>query len=382
MEWPYRLLAPGPVPMPPQVYDALSEPIIHHRTPEFEIILRRVLDRLPLLFETKNPVLMQACVGSGAMESAIVNTLSPGDSVICVNAGKFGERWLKMTKAFSLVPIGIEVPWGEAVDPEQIRSAIQKNPKAKAVLVQVSETSTGAIHPIKEIAQITKNTSALLMVDAITALGVTKLSMDEWGIDVVVAGSQKAFMLPPGLGFLALSDKAWAAQAQSKMPRYYWDLALEKKANETNQTRFTSMVSHVKALDKVLDLLFEIGIDNYQTYVASLGKALVAAGKTLGFTVYPQSPSPALTTLNVPNGIDGKKLRAHLESKYNITIAGGQDQLAGKIIRIGHMGYIKKSDILAFVSALSMSLQDLGAKSDSKAALIAAETELQIAVFK
>ncbi len=338
--------------------------MIHHRTPEFSALLERVLTNLRKVFETKQPVLIHSCVGTGVMEAAFVNLLSPDDDVLVVNAGKFGERWLKIADAYGVNAIEIKVPWGESVNSEDVSIQLKKNKNIKAIFCQVSETSTGALHPIKEISEIVRKTETLFVVDAITAIGMTDLKMDDWGIDVMVAGSQKAFMLPPGLGFISLSPRAWEKTKTSKLPKFYFDLQAELKANESNQTRFSSSVGLIRALDIVLKLLLKMGLENYKSYVKSISNSLTKSLVPMGFSIFPKTPSPALTTLSVPKDIDGTKLRNHLETQYNITIAGGQNQLKGKIIRIGHMGYILSEDILSLIEGLGLSLIDLGHKTD------------------
>ncbi|MCB0394277.1 MAG: alanine--glyoxylate aminotransferase family protein [Bdellovibrionales bacterium] len=380
-DWPYRLLAPGPVPMPPEVYQALSEPMIHHRTPEFEKILARVLSRLPQIFETQNPVMLLNCVGSGAMEAAVVNTLSPGDEVISINAGKFGERWSKLAEAFGYINHEIQVEWGKSVDVNQVEEALKKHPNARAVLVQVSETSTGALHPIQEIASLTRNRNVLTIADAITAIGVVELPTDKWGVDVVIGGSQKAFMLPPGLGFVSFSEKAWKFYEEAKTPRFYWDLKSELKSNKDNQTRFTSSVSLIRALDVVLDRLLDIGLTNYQSYVLGLANSLKMGAQTLGFEVFPENPSPALSAFKVPSGVDGKSLRGQLEKKFNITTAGGQDQLVGKILRVGHMGYIKKIDAAKVIEAIGLLMNEQGLNPNIAEAIEAVNQNFPAEVF-
>ena len=371
----YRLLAPGPVPLPPEVLKILGQPLLHHRTKKFTNILKEVLADLPLVFETKQPVFIQTAVGTGLMESALVNTLSPKDHVLVVNGGKFGERWTKIAKALGLQVQEIIVPWGQSVDPEIVKNHLSKD--MKALLVQASETSTGVLHPIHELAKITENTETLLIVDAITALAVIDMPVDEWGLDVVIGGAQKAFMLPPGIGFISLSEKAWKANQKSHFPKFYWDLQAELKANQKGQTHFTSAITHIRALHWVLKN--KLNKQHQKQYCQKIAKTLSASLPHLGFEIFPKVPSPALTafTLKEQMGSSGQHIgantiKAYLQDKYNITIAGGQDHLNDQLLRIGHMGDIQDEDILAVIRALGEALQHFGLPSHPKRAILSA----------
>jgi aspartate aminotransferase-like enzyme len=357
----YRLMTPGPVPLSPAVRETLSLPMIHHRTPEFDAILKSVMTKLKKTFLTKQPVFMHAATGSGAMESAIVNTLSPGDEVLTIVTGKFGERWNKICEAYGIKYHALNVPWGEAVKVAEVERLLQTLPNVKAVLCQASETSTATMNPVRELADVVRRRAhTIFIVDAITALGAMPLAMDDWGLDVVVSGSQKAFMLPTGLAFIALSEKAWGFYKLAKCPKFYFDLGLERKANEKGETHFSSVVAHIRALDVVLDSLVDTALHNTIRRCEKLAEVTRKAGELYGFKVFSQVPSPAVTALAVPEGIDGAKLRDHLEKEYLVTVMGGQDQLKGKIIRIGHMGYITDDDMYATFEALGLALRDLG----------------------
>ena len=362
MDMPYLLMAPGPVHIPQEINDIMALPMIHHRTPEFEKILVDVLSRLPLVFQTRERVYIQAGTGSGGMESALVNTLSSGDKVLAVVIGKFGERWRAMAQGLGCDVISYDVPWGEAASPSRILELLRANPDTRAVLIQACETSTAVLNPIQEIGAVVKNfPETLLMVDAITACGVTPLAMDAWGIDVMVAASQKAFMLPTGLAFLAFSQKSWKYVEKAKTPRFYWDIRAEKKANLQNQTHFSSSVPLVRALQRVLDLILVDGsIEGNIRKSRRLASGLEAGGKGLGFALYAKSPSPSVTALVIPFGIQGAKLPDHIEAKYRITVAGGQDSLKGKIIRISSMGHIGEQDIIRVIGSLALASNDLG----------------------
>ncbi|HJX31625.1 MAG TPA: alanine--glyoxylate aminotransferase family protein [Thermodesulfobacteriota bacterium] len=363
MQRKYYLLAPGPVPVPPKVLAAMSEPIIHHRAPAFVKVLEEVRGGLKFLFQTKNEVLILASSGTGAMEGAVTNTLCKGDTSLVVRAGKFGERWAEICEAYGVKPICIDVPWGQAVDPKLIAQELEKNPFIRAVFIQASETSTGVMHPIREIAEIVKKyDNTLLVVDAISGIGVFDLPVDKWGLDVVVSGSQKAFMLPPGLAFVTLSDKALSFVEKSDIPKYYFNFKKElKKLVKDNETNFTPAVSLIMGLREALNMIKEDGLEKVFKRHARLADATRAAAKALGLELYaPDSPSNAVTAIKAPAGIDGQKIVKILRDKHNITIAGGQSEAKGKIFRIAHMGYLDAYDIIMVVSALEMTLKELG----------------------
>jgi aspartate aminotransferase-like enzyme len=363
-------MTPGPVQIPEPVLAELSKPMIHHRTPEFEAILMQVLEKLKIIFQTKQPVLLVPATGSGAMEAALVNTLSPKDTVIAVCSGKFGERWRDMAKVFGMNVVALDVEWGSSVNLETLRKLLLKHPDTKAVLCQACETSTAVVHPIEEIAKVIKeNSQALFIVDAISALGVIDLQMDNWGIDVLVGGSQKSFMLPAGLAMIALSQHAWSAAEKSTTPKYYFDLREELKSVKNRQTRFSTPVSHVRALNVALDLMLKDGLQANFTKFTRMARGLRVAGDVMGLKVFAKDPSPTVTAFEVPPGINGEKLRDHLESKYNITIMGGQDHLKGKIIRVGTLGYVTDDDVEATLRALALALTDLGHKTEGQNAV-------------
>lgn len=355
----YRLMAPGPVALHPEVLRTLAAPMVHHRTPLFDQILAHALKKLKLVFQTEEAVFILNGTGSSGMEAALVNLLNPGDEVLSIVSGKFGERWRDMAKTFGYKVHEISVPWGEAVLADQVTSELTNNPKIKAVLCQACETSTAVLHPIQEIAEkLKKFPETLFLVDAITAAGTMPLPMDEWGLDAVVAGSQKAFMLPTGLSFVAFSKKAKNAFQTSTTPRYSFDLRLEEKANQKGETFFSSSVTMIRALDKALDIMLKNGLTAWYKNSTNRASFTIRVAQKLGLELYSKSPSPSLTALLIPPNIDGQKLREHLEKKYNVTVMGGQDQLKGKILRIGHMGFIESEDLLAFAGALYLSLKD------------------------
>lgn len=351
------LLAPGPTPIPNSVVRAMAETMIHHRTPQFSRTFAEVREGLKALFGTKNDVLVLASSGTGAMEAAVSNLFSPGEKVLVINGGKFGERWLRICQAFGLKAVEIKVEWGKAVEVEAIQKQLKLYPDIRAILVQASETSTTALHPVREIAQLTR-TGPLLIVDGVTAVGVLPVPFDEWGIDVLVTGSQKALMLPPGLGFIALSDRAWARTQKAKLPRFYFDLRLEQKGQQKGATAFTPAVSLIFGLHASLRMMQEEGLERVYNRHDRLARATRAAATGLGLRLLaPGNPSPAASGVLLPDGMDGDKLLDYLRDRMGITFAEGQDQLRGKIIRIAHVGYVGAFDVLVAVCALEMALK-------------------------
>ncbi len=338
--WPYRLLAPGPVPVPKAVMQKMSEKVLHHRTPAFEKVLLEAWQGLRYVFKTKQPVHILSGTGSAAMEAAIVNICSPGDEVLTIVSGKFGERWAEMCVRYGLKVKTLDCAWGHSVSLEALEQELRST-SYRAVFCQVCETSTATLHPIEEISRRIRRESpdTLFAVDAITAVGCLPLPMDEWELDVVIAGSQKAFMIPTGLSFVALSERAWKAQSQSKCPKFYFDLALEKKANEKKETHFSTPTPLVSGLGLVLNRMQEVGLEQVIRRCELLAQVTRSFGEQLGMCVFSHAPSPSVTALSTPS--DSAVMRDWLERERNITIMGGQDQLKGKIIRIGHMGDVR-----------------------------------------
>lgn len=375
------LLAPGPTPVPSRVRLAMAQPMFHHRTPQFSALFGEVRTQLRELFQTSQDVLMLAASGTGAMEAAVNNCFAPGDQVIVVNGGKFGERWGKLATTFGLEPIEIRVEWGRAVRPEQIEQALAAHPKVRGVLVQASETSTTAVHPIRELAAITRKSEALLVVDGITAVGVYDIPMDAWGVDVLITGSQKALMLPPGLAVMALSERAWQRVEQVRQPRFYFDLVRERTNQAKNTTAYTPAISLVIGLHEALRMMQEEGFQNVFARHERLARATRAAAAALGLQlVAPDNPSPAVTGIYVPEGIDGSKLFAYLRDKMRVVFAGGQDQLKGRIIRIAHLGYIGAFDTITAIAALEMALKHFGHPVELGRGVGAAQAELMSAL--
>lgn len=372
------LFSPGPTMLPPEVLLKMAEPVMHHREPEFERLLAEIREGLKYLFQTKNEVLTFTSSGTGAMEGAVSNILSKGDKALVVRGGKFGERWGEICKAYGIEFIPIDVEWGKAVDPKQIQKALASNPSVRGVYTQASETSTGAKHPIREIAEIVKkNEETVLVVDAITGIGVFDLPMDAWGIDVLISGSQKALMLPPGLSFVALSDKAWKSVERSNLPKFYFDFKKELKSVQKNQNSFTPAISLFVGLKESLRLIRKEGLEAVFRRHEKLAEATRAAAKALGLELYaPDSPSNAVTAVKVPEGIQGGKLKNLFFEKFGITVAGGQDQAKGKIIRIAHLGYYERLDMVMVISALEMLLKEMGYRFELGAGVRAVEEVL------
>lgn len=355
------LLAPGPTPVPPRVLLAMAQPIIHHRTPQFSRIFAEAKTALKELFQTQQDVLMLASSGSGAMEAALGNLFSPGDEVLVINGGKFGERWTKIAAAFGLKVTELRVEWGKSATIEATRQLLDARPAIRAVLVQASETSTTVLHPVEALAALTRRRDVLLVVDGITAVGVLDVPMDRWGIDVLVTGSQKALMLPPGLAFIALSERAWKRTKDAKVPRFYFDLAKERDNQAKDTTAWTPAISLIVGLRESLAMIREEGLPRVFERHARMAAATRAAATALDLRlVAPDAPSPAVTGMYTPADVDGGKLVAYLRDRMGVTFAGGQDQLKGKIVRIAHLGYMGAFDVVTAIAALEMALAHFG----------------------
>jgi len=357
------LLTPGPTPLPPQVSLAMARPIIHHRTPQFQEILKEASLGLKWVFQTANDVFIISSSGTGAMEAAVINLLSCGDTALVVQGGKFGERWTEICKAYGIGTEIIDVEWGRAVSPQEIQKRLKSNPQIKAVFTTLCETSTGVDNDIAAIAAVVKESLAVLVVDAISGLGAVDLKTDAWGVDVVVAGSQKGLMLPPGLGFITVSSKAWKLVEAAKSGRYYLDLRKAKKALDKNDTPFTSSITLIDALNEALKIMQKDGLEYIFKRHKAMADATRAAAKALGLELFaPTAPSDGVTAVKVPAGVDGEKLVKTMRDTYGVTIAGGQDELKGKVFRIAHMGYIAEADIIIGLSCLEKVLTQMGYK--------------------
>ncbi len=371
-----RLLTPGPTPVPERISLRMAQPIVHHRSPEFEQVFARCREGLAWLFQTKQDVVQLASSGTGAMEASLVSFLRRGDEAIVIDAGKFGERWAKLAKSYGVNAVTLKVEWGSAVDPGAVKAALEEHPNAKAVFVQANESSTGVAHPVQKLAQITRNGAAILVVDAISALGAFDLPFDAWGIDVMVSGSQKALGLPPGLAFVAASEKAWKLNETADLPRFYFDLKRERDSQRKNQTAWTPAISLVQGLDESLQMFREEGLQACFARHERLARGARAGMQALGLKLYSKAPSAAMTTVLAPEGTDSEKLVKHLFKQYGIKLVGGQDAAKGKIFRIAHLGYFDDFDMLVVVGAVERGLKDLGAKVQLGAGLAAAQSAM------
>lgn len=355
-----KLFTPGPTPIPEEVKLSQAKTIVHHRSKEFAEIFEGVRKGLKYVFQTKEEVLVFAASGTGAMEAVVTNLFSPGDKVLVIRGGKFGERWAEIATAFGIQVLLLDIQWGRALNPDLLEEKLRQDPEIKAVFTQLAETSTGVVYDIKSMARIVKAKGAILIVDAISGLGAEALPIDEWGVDVVVGGSQKGLMIPPGLAFVVLSLKAWELTADSKLPQYYWDFKRAKKAQEKNQTPYTPAITLICALRESLRLLEREGWESVLARHAKLAKATRQGVLALGLRIFSKTPSNVLTAVEVPSDIEAKRLRELMRDRYGVEVAGGQAELAGKIIRIAHLGWMEATDIIVALSALEMSLAELG----------------------
>ena len=359
-----RLFTPGPTPLLPAAQFAMAAADIHHRTPEFRALYLKVLAQLKVFVGTQNDVLLLSCSGTGAMEAAVSNLTSPGDKVLVLTAGKFGERWTGLAKAFGCEPEVLTAPYGQTFDLAAVKAAIK--PEHKVVFLQATETSTAVRHDVEAIAKLVKETNALLVVDGITGLGTTHFDVDGWGIDVLIGGSQKAVMIPPGLAYLSVSEKAWAAMELSKNPRYYFDLRKERKNAVKGESAYTPAVALIAGLGAALDYIagqaggdLEKGrialIDNAQVNAAATRAGLVA----LGFTLFaPTAPAAAATAVAVPEGMDSGAVVKALKSRFALVTANGQGEMQGKIFRVAHLGFFDYLDTVALLGAMEHIAKD------------------------
>jgi len=355
------LLTPGPTTVPAKILLSMAEPLFHHRTPQYQKLFSEVCEGLKFVFRTKHDVLTLTSSGTGAMESAMVNLLSAGDQVIVVDAGKFGERFGDIGKAFGIQCDIIKIPYGKAVDPQVVGDKL-KSGNYKAVFTTLCETSTGVVHDIQGLAKVVCNSSAVLICDAISGLGADRLEMDEWGVDVVVSGSQKGLMLPPGLAFIALNDKAWKLTETSELPKFYYNLAQYKKALKKGDTPWTPATTLVVGLNEALKTMHAEGYDEVIDRHARLAESTRAAMTAIGLELFAERPSNAVTSIKVPTGIDGVKLVKVIRDELGITLAGGQGDMKGQIFRFGHLGYCSEYDLVSGVAAVEQVLDRLGYK--------------------
>src|SRR5262245_14894472 len=373
----FRLLTPGPTPVPEETLLELAKPVFFHRSPEFKAILGDVVEDLKYVFQTKNPPLVLTASGTGGMEAAVTNCVAPGETAILLISGRWGERWRNICKAFGIKLVSVEVPYGEAVRPEQLSEALQAHPDAVAVFSTLSETSTGVRNDIAAFGKLVAKSPALLIVDSISGLGVMECRTDDWHVDVNVTGSQKALMLPPGLAYLAVSDKAWAKIEKNTAARnFYLDLKRYKAKLEENDTPFTPAHTLIRAQRASLKRLRAEGIENTWTRHARMAAAARAGAKAMGLELFARQPADGLTVIKVPVGIDGTAALGKLEKKYGIKLANGQDTLKGKIWRLAHMGYIDQFEVLAALSGLELVLLEMGYRVEPGAGVAAAQRVL------
>ncbi len=356
-----RLLTPGPTPVPEETLLELAKPVVYHRTPEFRQLLAEVLQDLQQVFCTRNPVMPLTSSGTGGLEAAVANCLPPGSKAICLIAGRFGERWRSLCKAFGVETVSVSVPYGQVVQPEQLEQALAEHSDAAAVCSTLSETSTGVGHDIAAFGKLVAATPALLFVDAISGLGAMECRTDEWHIDICVTGSQKALMLPPGLAFLSVSDKAWKQIEKNTAPRtFYFDLKKARAALQTWDTPYTQAHTLIRALRVSLKSILAEGMENIWARQARNAAAARAGFQALGLELFAARPADGLTVVKMPPGIDGVVLLSKLEKQYGLKLAGGQDSLKGKIIRLAHMGYIDQFDVLTALAGVELALLEMG----------------------
>ena len=372
------LLTPGPTQVPPRLCEVLGRPIIHHRTPQFQNFLKEAVEGLKYVLKTKNEVYIMASSGTGAMEASVCSFLSKGDKAVVVEAGKFGERWTELCQAFGIETHVIKIAWGKGIAPADLKKVLDADKSIKAVFVTHSETSTGTNMDIEGLGKVIKDTPAIFVVDAVSGLGVQDLQTDNWHVDVVASAAHKGLMLPPGVAFISVSPKADAMIATSTLPKYYFDLKKFKKAWTQVDTPFTPAIGIVIALVESLRIVKEAGIDNLFKNYERLALATRAAAKGLGLTLFADSSaiSNVLTAINIPEGIDGEKVVKIMRDTYGISVAGGQDAIKGKIIRIAHMGVIDEYDILTGIACLEKVLKQLGYKFEMGAGVAAAQKVL------
>ena len=357
-------MIPGPTPVPEKVLQALSKHPIGHRSKEFQNLVESTTKNLQWLHQTQNDVLTITGSGTAAMEAGIINTLSRGDKVICGENGKFGERWVKVAEEFGLEVIKIDSEWGTPLDPEEFKKVLEedKQKEIKAVILTHSETSTGVINDLETISSyIRAHNTALSIVDCVTSLGACNVPVDEWKLDIVASGSQKGYMIPPGLSFISISQKAWKAAEKSNLPKFYLNLKSYKKSILSNSNPFTPAVNLVFALDEALKMMKEEGLDNIFQRHNRHKLAMSNAVKALNLKLFADEKylSPSITAVKT-EGIDAEEFRKTIKNNFDILLAGGQDHLKGKIFRVGHLGYVNDRDIITVVSAISNTLLNLG----------------------
>lgn len=357
----YRLVTPGPSMVPTETLLELAKPVRHHRTSENKALMAEAISLLQQVFCTKNDVAILTSSGTGAMETAVANFVAPGDKVIVVSAGKWGERWAELCQAFQAKRILLTAEYGKVVSPDRVQQSLREHPDAVAVFTQLSETSTGVAHDVAAIGELVKRTPTLFVVDGISGVGAVECRTDDWGIDLLAVGSQKALMMPPGLAFLSVSEKArQVMDAKPSPPTYYFDLRKYLAKAAEHDTPYTPAHTLIAAQVASLRMILNKGIEEIWRQAASMSRAMQAAAATLGLQTLAERPAAGLTVLCVPPGVDGAAWPKLLEQKYGVKVAGGQGSLKNKVIRIAHMGYIDPIDVVGIVAALEWSLAELG----------------------
>ena len=367
------LMTPGPTPVPEDIRLEMAKPMIHHRTKEYQAIFKEATEGLKKIFKTSNDIFTFTSSGTGAMEASIVNVLSPGDKIIVVRGGKFGERFGDIAKAYGVEVIAIDVEWGTGPKPEVIKETLKKNPGVKAVYTTLCETSTATVFDIKTIGEVVRATDALFVVDTISGLGADNFENDKWGVDIAVCGSQKGLMIPPGLAFCSVSEKAWKAVETSRLPKFYFNFKKYKKAWLETDTPFTSAITLVIGLKKAVEKINAQGIDSVIVEHDSQARAFREACKAIGLTIFSKSPSSAVTGVNTPVGMNADDLIKLLKTEFGVTFAGGQEKLKGKIFRCAHMGGIDREHTVEAIKALEMALSKSGHKFTVGAGVVAAQ---------
>lgn len=358
-----RLFTPGPVEIPVRILRAMSQVPPHHRTDAFRATFKQVSEDLKWLHRTAGEVLMLAASGSGAMEACVVNLLAPGDRALAIVGGKFGERWANLCKAYGVPCDVVEVPWGHAVDAAEVAKRLDADASIKAVFATQSETSTATLHDVEALAKVTRARGRRLVVDAITGVGVHPLPQDDWGVDVVVTGSQKGLMSPPGIATVSLAPWALDAIEGERLPRFYWDLRKARKSLPAGESAFTPAVSLTFAVGEALAMMKEEGLENVHRRHARLAAAVQAGARALGWSLFSKSPAHGVTAIEPPAGVDASAVVKRLREGHGITVAGGQDHMKGKMIRVGHMGAYDLSDAYVVLAALEECTNALGARA-------------------
>ena len=372
----FRLYTAGPTPIPPDATLAMARPIEYHRSEGFREVVRDIEANLQYVCQTSADIAILASTGTGAMECALVNLFSPRDEVIAIRSGKFGERWAEIASAYGLNVLPIDLEWGTSIDPAQVQSALNAHPHARGVLSTLCETSTGTLHDVRSLAKITRSRDVLLVCDAVSALGADEMRMDDWGIDALVSCSQKGLMTPPGLGLCAFGERALKASESARLPRYYFDFKKYRSNLAKGETPFTPAISLLVGLQTALARIREESIDNVLARHARMADATRKAAAALGLSLFSKSPANTVTAVNLPDGFDGKALVKRIRERHNVVFAGGQGHVAGKIVRIAHLGWMDDYDAVVAVAALERGLLECGYGVSMGAGVSAAQAAL------